>query len=288
VDEPRLTHVLAAVDFSEWTPPVLQTAAGVAAMYGAALTALYAETFLPPPYFTEAEVHRLAAVLEEQREAARRALGRAVAGALGSTERATVRLVEAAPATGILEVAADLPADLLVLGTHGRGGVDRLLLGSVAEKVVRRSAAPVLTVRSTRPPRLPWRRILCPVNSTPVAGEALRWAAGLAHRSAAELIVLASAEDGAPSSPQLREEDLCGLVPAAARGGCSVQPLVRRGEAAEQILQTAAEEDCDLLVLGAQHRPLLEATILGTTSVRVMRHASCSVLTVFRSATAAA
>jgi nucleotide-binding universal stress UspA family protein len=61
--------------------------------------------------------------------------------------KATTRIVEGSPHTAIVESALDLHADLIVMGTRGRGGLPRILLGSVAEYVVRHSAVPVLTVR---------------------------------------------------------------------------------------------------------------------------------------------
>jgi nucleotide-binding universal stress UspA family protein len=61
-------------------------------------------------------------------------------------------LLEGAPSTAIVDYATDEACDLIVMGTHGRGGIDRLLLGSVAERVVRTSSVPVLTVRVEEPP----------------------------------------------------------------------------------------------------------------------------------------
>ena len=61
------------------------------------------------------------------------------------------RLAEGNPADEILKAAGDLPADLIVMGTHGRRGLSRMVLGSVAEAVMRKAASPVLTVRVARP-----------------------------------------------------------------------------------------------------------------------------------------
>jgi nucleotide-binding universal stress UspA family protein len=83
---------------------------------------------------------------------------------------------------------------------------------------------------------------------------------------------------------QEHERKLCDWVPEGVRTHCRLKPVVRKGDAAEQILRTAGETDSDLIVIGAQYRPLLEATIFGTTSIRVMRHATCPVLTVPRHA----
>jgi nucleotide-binding universal stress UspA family protein len=120
-----------------------------------------------------------------------------------------------------------------------------------------------------------------------VARESMRYAVDLARRFEAELVLVTSLEDREDSPGAVREHErrLCDWVPAHVRTHCTMKPVVRKGDAAEQILRTAGETESDLIVIGAQHRPLLEATIFGTTSIRVMRHAACPVLTVPRHAT---
>ncbi|MCC7265522.1 MAG: universal stress protein [Candidatus Latescibacteria bacterium] len=272
----QLNAALAAVDFSNWTGPVLRAGAEMARLYGASLTAVYAEQFLPPPYFTEGDIKALADLHALQRRSAAQHLAEVVRQEISYPAQA--RLVEAFPTEAILSLARELGAGLLVLGTHGRSGLNRLLMGSVAEKVVRQAGVPVLVVKQETP--LTFRRLLCPVNYTPVALEALRHAADLASRSGAELVVMSVEEE--PGLRRDHEEQLRALIPPPLQEHCRLRPVVRHGEAAEQILRLAAEENSDLVVVGAQHRPLLEATILGTTSVRVMRHAPCSALIVTR------
>jgi nucleotide-binding universal stress UspA family protein len=248
----------------------------MARLYEAPLTALYAEQFLPPPYFTEGDIKALADLHELQRRSAGKHLEEVVRREISYP--AQTRLVEAFPTEAILGLVRELAAGLVVLGTHGRSGLNRLLMGSVAEKVVRQAGVPVLVVKREAP--LTFRRLLCPVNYTPVALEALRHAADLASRSGAELVVMSVEEESGLRRDH--EEQLRALIPPPLQDHCRLRPVVRHGEAAEQILHLAAEEHSDLLVIGAQHRPLLEATILGTTSVRVMRHAPCSALIVTR------
>ena len=75
------------------------------------------------------------------------------------------------------------------------------------------------------------------------------------------------------------ERRLCEWVGTEFTERCQVRPVVRAGDPAKQTLQMAGDAGADLVVIGAQHRPFLGAAILGTTSVRVMRHATCPVLT---------
>ena len=96
--------------------------------------------------------------------------------ALRQAASVETRLVEGMPADAILKLAAEARAGAIVMGTHGRTGYNRWMLGSVAERVLRDSPAPVLTVR--REPERPIRHILCPVNDMEVSREALSVAAG--------------------------------------------------------------------------------------------------------------
>jgi nucleotide-binding universal stress UspA family protein len=279
-----IKQILAGIDFSAWTPGVLKMAAELARGYQANLTVIYVESFLPPPYFTRGDLPLVQNSLQVQRLRAEEVLKETVQKVLGETSRVSVRLVEGLPVDGILQTADVIKADLIVMGTHGRSGVNRVLMGSVAENVLRHSKVPVLTVRGHEDRageglRLPFCKILCPVNFTQLAQSTLTQSVDLAQKFGASLVVMASYEEGEKGDLKSFEDRLCAWVPGLV--SCNFSPVVRTGNAAEQILKTAREEGVDLIVLGAQHKPFLEATILGTTSIRVMRHAQCPVMTVF-------
>lgn len=283
----ELSRIVAGVDFSDWTTAVLATASEVAQAFRAGLTVVYAERFEPPPYFTDRGVPELMDALASQKRAARESLDKAVKRDVDGSVNVETRLVETTAASGLLDATEESGAGLVVVGTHGRSGLNRLLLGSVAENVLRRSRVPVLTVRGTHDEaagcRLPFRRILCPVNYTEVARESLRVAATFAKRFEAELAVITSIEEDTEQAALDRQEaQLCEWVPEEVHAQCTLTPLVRKGQAAEQILTASREGGHDLIVIGAQHKPLLETTIFGTTSIRVMRHATCPVLSVPR------
>jgi nucleotide-binding universal stress UspA family protein len=127
------------------------------------------------------------------------------------------------------------------------------------------------------------RRILCPVSLTDTGRRCLETSAALAAAFHATLDVLHAAEQPGESSTEVHDR-LCEWVPSEARRACEVTEIVRHGNAAEQIILHAREHPVDLIVLAAEHRPLLEMTTLGTTTERVMRHSPCSVLTLPRSA----
>jgi len=174
----------------------------------------------------------------------------------------------------ILARAADAGAGLIVMGTHGRTGYNRWMMGSVAERVLRESPVPLLTVRG--PSGGTARRILCPVTDTKVSREALGVAAELAGCFGATLTALHVREPHAVAAPP----DLCVWMPAEERARCNVREVVRHGDAAAEIVGLAAEEPFDLLVLGAPRRTFFDGLVLGTTTLRAVRHAPCPVQTV--------
>ena len=151
-------QILCPVDFSEVSAAALRYAGEFARSWDARITVVYAEPFSPPPYFTRAQIADLEESFRESRSQAEGVLRSFVARALGEgAGEATVRIVDAAPGEAIRRVAAEIRADMIIMGTHGRAGIRRLALGSVAENVLRESEVPVLTIRGTHagPPREP-------------------------------------------------------------------------------------------------------------------------------------
>ena len=100
--------------------------------------------------------------------------------------------VEGNVAPEIVRLARELPADLIVMGTHGRTGFDRLMLGSVTERILRKAPCPVLTVPRRAPDAVPvgpvlFKRILCAIDYSPSAMKALTYATSLAEQAGAHL-----------------------------------------------------------------------------------------------------
>lgn len=270
-------RILSAVDFSGHSAAALRFAAGLRRCGRARLAALYAESFLPPPYFTEAQMGQFSQQWSEWKQGAGDALRRFVAETLGSeSEEVETLLLEVPPAEAILHAATTWRADLVTMGTHGRSGLSRYLLGSVAERVLRGSPIPVLVARQGTGSS-PMRNIVCPVNDSPVALRSLRLASQLAQCFQATLTVLHVREPGqVPGSIG----DLCAWIPPAERTRCTIRELAREGEAAHEIVRLVPELGCDLLVIGARHRRFADSTVLGTTTVRVLRHVACPILAV--------
>jgi nucleotide-binding universal stress UspA family protein len=201
----------------------------------------------------------------------------------------------------ILDHAARLPADLVVMGTHGSGGFQHLVLGSVTEKVLRSARCPVLTVppRMQSRSRLPFRHLLCATDFSEASSSAVRLALSLARESGACLTLLHVLEWPwhEPPQPSIEElppeqgfalamfrreseerarRQLEELVPPAQPG---VRVAVVSGTPYEQVLAAAATGSADLIVLGVGRRGALNLALLGSTANHVVRAAECPVLT---------
>jgi nucleotide-binding universal stress UspA family protein len=258
----------------------------IADKFQAQLIVLYAEPFEPPPYFTSDQEGDLVKSQARSRKAAVDYLVRHVKAQLGETFNGETVFMEDHPVAAILKTAESRTADWVVMGTQGRSGWSRARLESVAERVLRETEKPVLTVRGkegeakNHPASI--RNILCPVNFTDIARKAMGYATTLAERFSAELRVLTVIESPGEVSEEEEKEKLCAWIPGSLHSRCRMQEAVRRGNAAEQILETAASDGCDLIVLGAQHKRFWDSTVLGTTTVNVTRHAPCPVFTVIQ------
>ncbi|QSG12561.1 Nucleotide-binding protein, UspA family [Halapricum desulfuricans] len=136
-------RILLPTDGSEEIEPVIEHAVELAAHHDATLHALYVlDTASLNSLPMETSWDTISSILEEEGTAALDVIDEYADDVV--IER---KIVEGSPSRRIVQYAEDEGMDLIVMGTHGRGGIDRLLLGSVAERVVRTSSVPVLTVR---------------------------------------------------------------------------------------------------------------------------------------------
>jgi nucleotide-binding universal stress UspA family protein len=282
----KVKSILIPTDFSELAGLALEYAVALGRCFSSKLTLLYADPFLPPPHFTMGQMEDIASSLERSKAAARAMLQEYASSHIPVELSREVIVREGLAVNSIIEVAEELEADLIVMGTHGRSGVSRFMLGSVTERVLRETSGPVLSVRGRSRVSdgafLPVKHVVCPVNYTETSKKALRYAAQLAQCFQAELSVLHVMEPADASSRENKAamEKLCNWIPEEVRQHCQLQEALSEGEAAEQILNSAHQNNCDLIVLGSQHKKFFDSAVIGTTTVRVTRHAPCPVLTV--------
>jgi nucleotide-binding universal stress UspA family protein len=204
-----------------------------------------------------------------------------------------VRIEDGAIVTEILRVADEWPAHLIALGTHGTSGVDGLALGSVTERVLRRSHLPVLVVprsasdAAPAPPRV----LLSAVDRSMGATRALEHAAALARALSARLMAVHVVDHVLDEAPQFTRHFDCeacyraiepqlrkwyAAVVSAVAGEPAPTLDLRFGAAAGTILSAAAEHEADLIVLGAAGAP----SLFGSTARNVARQSPVPVLVV--------
>jgi nucleotide-binding universal stress UspA family protein len=181
--------------------------------------------------------------------------------------------------------------DLVILGTHGRKGAAKFLLGSAAEQIFRFSDRPVLTV-GPRVPREPGRaielrRILFPASFAPWSERALPYALSLAEEYRARLVLLHVVESPADTSPKglaaAREfcaKKLEGMLPPGADLWCEPETAVGFGDPVKAVLEIAESANADLIVMGVRGDRALAARLPGSKAYQIVSRAGCPVLTV--------
>jgi nucleotide-binding universal stress UspA family protein len=284
-------RILVGYDFSEISARALGHALGLATASGASVVVFNA--------FGEAL--ELPAAANEAERAARAALEQALA----PHRRADLELTAVArwvePAVGIIQAALDCKADLIVLGTHGRSGVARAFLGSVAETVVRASTRPVLLIRGVRegaapPPvsAIP-RRIVVPTDFGEASERSLDEAVELAAQVGASITLVhaymnpvQATPSGFPVSVDLLGQTLASTaialrqrVEARKASGVSIATEFEQAPAAPVVHEIVERTDADLIMLGTRGRSGLGRMVLGSVAEAIVRHATRPVL-VFR------
>lgn len=269
-------RILVAADLSAPSLSALNAAKALARRWGAALEIVHVES--PPMLDVWAGPGLPVGVPPVTREARHRIeekLRKAAAGFPAA--RLKLRTVHGWPPSALLELARSERADLLVMGTHGYAGLDRLLTGSVSEAVIRRARIPVLAVPEKRSiPEV--TRVLAPWNGRPYATRALRWARELARGLHATLVVFHVDESARPLAtdwPGLRRR-----LDAVLGAGPDWTLRVRTGDARARIIAEANSGTYEFVVLSAHRRPFAADFALGSTVERVLRHAHIPVLAV--------
>lgn len=285
MDDLGIERILIPTDLSDFAAQALRYGAMLRERAGSRLTLLYAdETYLPVDLL-EAPLGYYLENAPQSREKLQQKFTEYATAQIGGKFETVV--VQDSPARAILNTAKSVQADLVIMGTHGRSGVRRAILGSVTENVLHEIEAPLLTItpllmagRETA-----FSRILCPVNFTYIAREALQEACRFAQLFNAELSVMYVVEGLPANRVEQVEQAFRQWVDPQVRDRCRfTKLLVRDGDPAERVLAAAFEQSSDLIVIGAQHKYFSDATVIGTTTQRITRFARCPVLTIVRKA----
>jgi nucleotide-binding universal stress UspA family protein len=310
----QFNNILCPIDFSESSTRALTYATALARWYRANLEVLHATPLLnngeqAQPTGAAGAAHSGPPSLRAAGEKLLGQIEREIAATGGSDVKTTALLLEGGAHDVIVGRSRALPADMLVMGTHGRGGFSRLLLGSVTEKVLRHVRCPVLTVPPAAPSgpeeRVIFKKILCPIDYSASALKALRYALDLARQVDGRVMALHALEymdpeeEAEPSehdpcrqtmleSHQRRQElierarkRLHAQLAQEPATWCDIEEsTVLVDRAYKAILRQAAAQEVDLIVMGAQGAGGLELMVYGSNTQHVLRAATCPVLTV--------
>lgn len=290
-------RILCPIDFSDASRAALDQAATIAEWFDAAITAVHvsspARVIEGPLLFAALPVGD---VSDTPGSRAQRALIECVRPLRDRGLAVDAVVVEDSDVDRrILAIAETVSTDLLVIGTHGRTGLDWLIVGSVTDKILRHATCPVLTVppSATHRARPPFKRLLCAIDFSEPSLEALRFAVPLAEEGDARLTLLhvlpdPASRDGVVVLERAADRVSCeeatlqrleALMPKEARAFCEPVMKVTRGVPYRSIVDVAASETSDLIVMGIGRRGMLDRILHGTNVSQVIRHATCPVLT---------
>jgi nucleotide-binding universal stress UspA family protein len=302
----EMRRILCPIDFSDFSRRALDHAVAIAKWYDSTITLLHVCAVVPAAaYAPGSGVLPSAAPTPADRDALFAAMKRFAESEAGTTVPIEFDGVEGSTVAEILAKAEAMPADLLVMGTHGRSGFERLVLGSVTEKVLRKAVCPVLTVPGIMSDVVPvpgvlFKNIVCAIDFSDCSMHALNYAMSLAQEADARLTVVHVIElptdvvrevrETVPAGPRnlqeyitLTEVDrrarLKEAVPESVRAYCTVDTLLPTGKAYREILRVVDERKADLLVIGIHGRGVVDRMLFGSTAQHLVRQTSCPVLT---------
>jgi nucleotide-binding universal stress UspA family protein len=277
-----LQNVLCATDFSPCSDAALAQAIGLCRRYGATLYTVhvvreeFSEVQPPDPfYLLHSAEKKMAGLAQSERFG-------------GVRHRELLR--EGDVSQVLTELIEGLDIDLLVLGTHGRGGLKKLLLGSIAEEIVGSVTCPVLTIGPHVSPELgevKLQRILCATDMQHASRRALEFAIALAEREHARLTlvhVVKPLTDAPSDYLEAATEDakrrIRELIPSGS--GVEADFVVEVGMPGERIARVASSRNADLIVMGTHHGSFarMSAHLPWVTPHQVLCEANCPVVTV--------
>ncbi len=291
-----MTHIpkriLVPTDFSPSANRALPLAKKIAERFDAEIHLLHVRVLLDDPHVDSQTLDKIERVLSDWEPATRLALEEAGMDGLSPIHAHIERGIVAAEV--ILNAITEYDCDLVIMGTHGRRGLKRLLTGSVAQEVVHHSAVPVLTVRANADdPRLP-QKILVAVDFSDTSLEAVQWAAAMAPVLDAKITLLHVVERqvypdfyvlDSPLEERLKEvvshchRSLSDIAKEHLADVPSTTAVIQ-AHPAQGIASFAEENDHDLVVLATKGLSGLSHALLGSVAERVVRLSETPVLTV--------
>jgi nucleotide-binding universal stress UspA family protein len=285
--------LLCPVDFSPGSQHALQVATRMAREADAELVLVHA-WYVPPAAFGGEYPIPIDLVQEVVADVQRRLAAATDDATRLGAPRVTSRVLHGVPWDQIVEAAReDPPVDLIVMATHGRSGLARVLLGSVAEQVIRHAPCSVLAARAPGGVQ-PFRKVLCPIDFSEESRHALARVAELAVPGGAGITLLHVIEPAITLSNLPMGENNLPAVDRRVAGELArwasdlenqvsvpVNTEIRIGRPGVQTLGVLdADPSFDLVVMGSHGRTGIRRVLLGSVAEKVLRHAACPVLIV--------
>ena len=295
-----IKRILFATDFSRWARRAEDYACALACSWKASLTVLSVAEFMPglnpdypvnQQYLADLLKHASSQLVDLKGRAERRGIA------------VTTRVATGIPSEEVITAARAEDSDLIVVGTKGKTGLEHVLLGSTAERVIRGAPCPVLAVRTepadteqeegalSRPVTL--QRILVPVDFSDCSLDALEYAVVVAQQAEASLLLLHVLEpvsyglDFTLGQSRTRHSEveswtkrLEELASSCQSSNVRAESRLRGGLPADSILDSAQTLPCDLIVMGTHGRRGISHALSGSVAEAVLRKARCPVLTV--------
>jgi nucleotide-binding universal stress UspA family protein len=277
-----VTKILCPVDFFTASQAAASYAMGLAAIYEARIHLLHVIAPIPMDAINVAEI------TESLEKKAAYDLKKLVQRAQRANVEADFEIHVGDVYDEIKNAIEMRQPNLVVMGTHGRRGIERWFIGSTTEKLLRHSPVPLLTISASdkKVPVPRFRRILVTTDFSDGTSDALAYAFSIAQEYDARITLLHVIHDVAiDSSGTFRdalltsvEKALQDLVPPEAADWCDVNTRIETGVPYQIILKTLEDERIDLVVMNIHGKGLLDRALLGSTAERVMRAAPCPVL----------
>jgi nucleotide-binding universal stress UspA family protein len=284
----ELSNIVVATDFSPASERALSYALAIARRYD---SHVYIAHALRPDLYTLTPPEASHGMIDLVRQAAEQEMAALlISGRLREVPHQAV-IEEGDVWTVISNIASRYDADLIVLGTHGRTGFEKMFLGSVAERVFRLSELPVLTVGpgvAKQPPaEVELKHVVFATDFTTNSRTALPYALSLAQEHQASLTLLHVVENTEDLSTEtmthLRQfftERLSGMLPPGSDLWCYPEFVVSFGPSVDRILETCQSVEADLLVLGIRGGGAAVGHLPHANAYRIVCQAACPVLTV--------
>ncbi|MGR3175905.1 MAG: universal stress protein [Candidatus Scalindua sp.] len=288
--------ILTATDFSEYSKVALDICLGVSRCMKTKLYVLHTIEKFPHDYIHLLSSTAHADMKQKLEEKAMEKIKAMIPAELLESGDVIPIVKFGKPFLEIIQVAKEKKVDLLAIGTHGRAGMDRIILGSVAERIVRKARCPVMIIRGRK--YVGFKRIIVPVDLSDCSRIALEYAVATARAHKSKLTIL-HVYEGSYVEPYIKaansEEEADGIIKeielvnetkydeflkTVDLSGVEYEKLLKKGIPEFDIVEIAKEQQANLIVMGTHGRSGIRHILIGSTAEEVIRTVHCDTIIV--------